>query len=310
MQIPAPLTMRGHAVDTSPGAFGELQDSSDLIHDADVLRERLADTGYLFLRGFLNRDAVMAARLEICHRLATRGILDDREPLLEAIPRPGANVSVRAMNNTELTENNEALFRVLYTGRMVEFYRHLLKGPVLHFDFTWCRTIAPGIPATSPHCDVVYMGRGTSNLYTSWTPMGNAPLLEGPLCVIPGSHKIQSLRENYCQIDVDTVCSNRRRSDGTASPQSPSFGSLSNHPPRLRRALGMPFLTTNFKAGDLLIFSIFTIHCGLDNHGRRIRISTDSRYQRSDETVDNRWISVDGRPPIRHGEEARQELIC
>ena len=49
---------------------------------------------------------------------------------------------------------------------------------------------------------------------------------------------------------------------------------------------------------------------GLDNHGRRIRISTDSRYQRSDETVDKRWISVDGRPPIRHGEEARQELIC
>ena len=34
---------------------------------------------------------------------------------------------------------------------------------------------------TGAHYDVVYMGRGTPRLYTSWTPIGDAPLEDGPL---------------------------------------------------------------------------------------------------------------------------------
>lgn len=301
------LTMRGHEVDTAPGAFGELVDSTPLLDDVDGLRQRMDEDGYLFLRGYLDRDAVMAARLEVCRRLAGAGRIDARNhPLVDAVAAAGTGTFFEPV---ALSDGNEPLLRLLYDGRMIAFYERFLGGRIRHFDYTWFRTATAGSDATPPHCDIVYMGRGTEDLYTSWTPIGDVPVVDGPLCVIPGSHRIRKLRENYCRIDVDAVCTNRSR-DGQKKAQSPSSGYLSRNPPRLRRNLGIPFLTTDFLAGDLLVFSMFTIHCALDNHGPRIRLSSDTRYQLAGESVDERWISIDGKAPVAHGENARRELVC
>jgi hypothetical protein len=70
----------------------------------------------------------------------------------------------------DLTKDNTSLMKLLYSGRMMEFYQCLLGEPVLHYDFTWLRVMSPG-RGTRPHCDVVYMGRGTrEKLLTAWTP--------------------------------------------------------------------------------------------------------------------------------------------
>lgn len=303
--LPDNLTMQGDPVDTTHGAFGELEDSTPLLNDVAALRARMEEVGYLFLRGYLDRAAVMAARQEVCRRLAAQGLIDTTHPVIEAAALPNMPVPY---DPPTLTGDNEPLRRVLYDGRMITFYESFLGGPISHYDYTWFRAMSPWQPATLPHCDVVYMGRGTQNLYTSWTPIGDAPLKEGPLCVIPRSNRIQKLRDNYCQTDVDRLCTNHRLADGRPRSQSP--GSLSQRPVQLRRNLGLPFLSTNFEAGDLLVFSIFTIHCGLDNHGVRVRLSSDSRYQSSSEPQDERWISIDGHPPILHGEASKRELIC
>ena len=50
--------------------IGELRDSASLLEQPVSLRARLAEDGYLFLRGVLDRDAVMAARQEVLARLA------------------------------------------------------------------------------------------------------------------------------------------------------------------------------------------------------------------------------------------------
>jgi ectoine hydroxylase-related dioxygenase (phytanoyl-CoA dioxygenase family) len=207
-------------------------------------------------------------------------------------------------------DGNQPLHKLLYDGRMIAFYEKFLGKPVGHYDHTWVRLCMPNQPATIPHCDVVYMGRGTHDLYTSWTPIGDAPIADGPLCVISRSHRIQKLRDHYCQTDVDAVCTNRQKPDGTKMMQNPTFGELSRNPPRMRKALGLPFLTTDYEAGDLLIFTVFTIHCALDNHGHRVRISTDTRYQAADEPQDDRWISIKGAPPTMHEEASRREMIC
>jgi hypothetical protein len=49
--------------------------------------------------------------------------------------------------------------------------------------------------------------------------------------------------------------------------------------------------------GDVLIFGMFTLHGSLTNTSNRFRLSADTRYQRSDEPVDERWI---GDNPIAH----------
>ena len=44
------------------------------------------------------------------------------------------------------------------------------------------------------HVDNVYMGRGTSNLLTIWTPFGDNPIEMGSLAVVESSHKMPQMK--------------------------------------------------------------------------------------------------------------------
>jgi ectoine hydroxylase-related dioxygenase (phytanoyl-CoA dioxygenase family) len=198
------------------------------------------------------------------------------------------------------------MHKLLYSGRMMELYRRFLGGPVLHYDFTWIRTVAPG-HGTPPHFDVVYMGRGTKNLYTAWTPLGDTSLEMGGLMILENSHKHEKLKQGYGSHDVDSYCSNRKDADKYASGEKWPSGWLTNHPVRIRKNLGGRWLTGEFKAGDLLTFSMFTLHASLDNQGKRLRLSTDTRYQLASEPADNRWIGED---PPAHGPRGKKGMIC
>jgi ectoine hydroxylase-related dioxygenase (phytanoyl-CoA dioxygenase family) len=76
---------------------------------------------------------------------------------------------------------------------------------------------------------------------------------------------------------------------------------------KLRRSLGGRWLTAEFSAGDVLLFDVFTIHASIDNHSDRIRLSTDTRYQRASQPVDERWI---GENPPAHGAAGKRGRIC
>ena len=62
-----------------------------------------------------------------------------------------------------------------------------------------------------------------------------------------------------------------------------------------------------FRMGDLLVFSMFTVHASLDNQTNRIRLSSDTRYQRAADPVDERWI---GENPVGHGPGGKRAMIC
>ncbi len=299
------LTSRGIELDTSAGTFGELRSSADIADDTTALQDRMEQEGYVYLPGFLNRDDIFTARQEVCRRLDASGDIDRRYPLIDAI---AASESLSRFSET-LGNDNPQLARVLYDGPMISLLERFLGDPVRHFDYTWFRAMAPG-GSTPPHYDIVYMGRGTKRLYTAWTPIGDVSLEDGPLMVMEGSNHLERLKQRYGSRDVDTYCSNRPHLEGRRRTQLPTFGALTLDAARLRANLGLRWLTTEFKAGDLLFFTMFTLHASIDNQGPRIRLSSDSRYQRADEPVDDRWVSIDGRPPVKHGDEARREMIC
>lgn len=300
------LTSYDQELDTSPEAFGWLRDSSGVAEDAEELRSRMRDDGYIFLPGYLNRDQVIEARYACVQKLAEAGQLDLSCDIMEAVAAPDSQVKFMP----ELAQSNAPLMRVLYEGSMIAFYERLLGGPVRHFDFTWFRAVSPG-RATPPHMDVVYMGRGTKNLFTSWTPLGDVSLDLGGLIVLENSHKHDRLNNNYGAKDVDTFCSNRREGDYTGMGGGGNIsngGWLSRTPATLRRNLGGRWLTTpEFRMGDLLAFSVYTIHASLDNYSDRIRLSSDSRYQLASDPVDERWI---GENPIGHGPAGKRGMIC
>jgi ectoine hydroxylase-related dioxygenase (phytanoyl-CoA dioxygenase family) len=146
------------------------------------------------------------------------------------------------------------------------------------------------------------MGRGTHRLYTAWVPYGEVPLEVGGLMILEKSHLQAERIKNYLESDVDTSCTNIPGHDGWKHG-----GQLTNNPRSLRQKFGGRWLTSEFSPGDLLTFRMDTIHGSIDNTTQRIRLSTDTRYQRADEPVDERWV---GENPIAHGPAGKRGLIC
>lgn len=292
----------GYELDCSCEAFGCLKDSSDLLNQPEQLRLVMEEDGYLYLRHLLKPEGVWQARQEIAARLAAEGCLEVGTPELDCIAKPGLKMSFRP----DLVNSSPALKQLLYSGRMMEFFQVFLGGDVRHFDYTWLRAVAPGL-GTYPHCDIVYMGRGTDKLYTAWTPLGNISWELGGLMILEKSHRQELIKNRYGRMDVDSYCSNRKSAQLYASGQKSWNGALSKNPVSLRKRYGGRWLSAEFEAGDVLVFSMFTIHASLDNHSRQIRLSSDSRYQRSSEPVDERWI---GTNPIGHSAAGKRGRIC
>ena len=303
-------TVHGKPLDTRSQRYGELRSSADSLQDFDELRRRFEEDGYLYLPGLLDRDTLSAARQTMLEALAELDFIDTDYPLSDGIARREISVSAREM--VGLSRNNEPLRRALYGGPMIAFYEQFLGGPIRPLDFTWCRVKSSGEEtATNPHYDIVFMGRGTKNLYTSWTPLGDIPRRMGGLMILENSHRLEEIKSTYGQSDVDVYCTNEPSTSETESGQKrwqgSGTGTYSYDAISLGEELKSRWLMTDYELGDLLVFSMYTMHASMDNLTNRLRLSTDTRYQLASEPVDERWI---GENPITHGPEAKKGIIC
>jgi hypothetical protein len=293
----------GKVLDSEAQEFGLLKDSSGFLNDHEELRARLQEDGYLYLKRFFPREEVLQVRKGILARMREQDLILSSPDPLTALANPGQ----RTVFMPELAKNNSHLERLIYGERVMGLYQSLLEGPVLHYDFTWFRPIGPG-PGTSPHCDLVYMGRGTREVFTMWVPFGDVPIKLGGLMVLEGSHRKSALLRNYLSRDVDSYCTNRPGAD--KAQISDSFlwdGKLAKDPVSLRKKLGGRWLTAEFAAGDMVTFSVTLVHASLDNQTDEVRLSSDSRYQRANEAVDDRWVGVD---PAGHSRAGKRGRIC
>ena len=283
---------------------GVLRDSAEAADDVAEPHRRFETDGYLYMRGYLDRDEVLAARASLTERLAAAGVLDPAHPHEDGVCKPGSGYVFKP----EITDGNVAVQNLLYSGRLTEFYTRFFGEPIRHYDFTWLRAIGPG-KGTNPHCDLPYMGRGTHRHMTCWLPYGDISYELGGLMVLEGSHRRMDLLENYVYRDVDTFCENRPEDAAKAKAGKWSFsGTLSHNPPVIRNKFGGRWLTTEFAAGDFLTFGMFLVHASLDNRSEnRLRISSDSRYQRASEPIDERWVGV--KPP-GHSTAGKRGRLC
>jgi ectoine hydroxylase-related dioxygenase (phytanoyl-CoA dioxygenase family) len=303
------LTYLGRRIDTSPQAFGELRSSGDLLEDQEELRARMSEDGYLYLPGLLERSEVLAARKEVLRRLDAAGRIDRSRPLSEGIP--AADVTDGFVHS--LADDNEPLEKVVFHGPMVAFCERFLGGAIRHFDYIWLRAKKPGTTdATAPHYDVVFMGRGTKKLCTAWTPLEDVPVEKGGLMILEGSHRLSEVKSTYGAMDVDTYCTNRNEAKDIETGQKQwedrvNGGKYADDAVAVREALGGRWLTTDFRAGDVLLFGMYTMHASSDNHARSYRLSTDTRYQLASEPVDERWV---GENPPAHGPAGKRGMIC
>ena len=102
--------------------------------------------------------------------------------------------------------------------------------------------------------------------------------------MLEGSHGNAWMRQRYGDKDADRD----------------KLGWLSTNPITLQRKLGGRWLTTDYQAGDVLVFSMYLVHGALDNRSEkgRCRLTSDTRYQLASEPLDERW---NGEQPELHG---------
>ncbi len=217
---------KGHELDTAAASFGKLRRSDHVQHDRAALRERFAEDGYLYVPGFFDRAEVLEARSHIAAVLDRKGLLDTAFPVIDAVKREDADLkflsdprlAVEFMNS--IAKHNPAMQRLLYSGPIIQFFADFFGEAIRHFDFTWVRTMGRGF-GTDPHCDTVYMGRGSSRLCTLWVPYGDISYEIGGLMILEGSHRQEQRLKNYLSRDVDLYCENRPEAEKIRSGEIP-----------------------------------------------------------------------------------------
>jgi hypothetical protein len=277
----------GEIPDGTPLRFGEqtftfgreaaeLADSSGLLGDFDALRDRMAEDGYLFIRGFHPRDKADAARERVLRHLHGLGALAPGTDPLEGIAG-GENRSFGFFRQVEIAHAPEVL-AVTDGPHTFAFYEGLLGGPVLTFDKRWLRAMARG-GHNHFHYDSAYVGRGTRRRYTMWSAFTDIGPENGPLVVCLGSHRAERLKETYGTIDMD-----RDLIDPVFSADA---GEMVHQ-------FGFTLGTAHFRPGDAILFGLHMMHSSAPNLTDRYRISIDTRYQLAAEESDERFHGGNG----------------
>jgi len=276
-----------------------LRESNDALHDIKELQKRMTEDGYLFIRGLQKRENVAAARKVVLENLDKNGQINRDFPLDEGIPVAGARGAF--LGGAQAITHTPEFLGVVDSPEIMGFFDKFFDEPSMTFDFKWLRAVGPG-GYTGAHYDVVYMGLGSGRLHTVWTPLGDVSLDLGGLCVLGGSHNLESfakLRSTYGKMDVD---------------RDNVQGWFSDDPVEMVDKFGGKWLTSDFRMGDVIIFGMFTMHGSVNNTLDRYRLSCDTRYQPKSDPVDERWIGKNpkahyawGKTPGKTMEDAKKE---
>ena len=241
----------------------ELADSAYLVNDADGLRRRLADDGYLFFRGLLPAGQVQAAGQAVQAQLRSGGWIDDR-----GIP----SIQPRAVNSMDALADpafRAAMFgpafnEIPYRPALREVVRRILGPRAFSYPAKVLRAVYPERPQARPRGRYIHYDYGVSgvqDMLTSWIPLMEIPVKIGGLAVQPGGHR---------------------------------------GPPRRPRPLSATepgWATTSYEPGDVIIFHCLTPHAALPNRGSTLRISGDFRWQRPGPTPAELVLGPAARPP-------------
>lgn len=253
-------------------ALGELQDSSHLRHDMPALQARLAQDGFLLMRGLINREKVLQARKTIFEYLQEKQALVPDTPLLHGV-MGGRSPQLSGRKGIQ---HHPDVLAVLEGEELFDFFADYFAEPAITYNYKWLRAVG-NEEYTGAHMDTVYMGRGSSQLHTVWIPFGDIATEQGTLVICAGSNRLASyarIRETYGRMDVD---------------RDLVEGWFSRDPLEISEKYGGDWRTTDFRAGDMMIFGMYTMHASTTNLTNRFRLSCDIRFQPAGEPVDSRW---------------------
>jgi phytanoyl-CoA dioxygenase PhyH len=236
----------------------EFRPSNDLIDTPAELRARLADEGHLFFRGLLPREDVMVVRRAILERCRDAGWLVDGTELMEGIVDPTkacVEPEPRFLALYNEVQKLEAFHSFAHRPELLGVVEAVLGEPALPHPNKIARFSFPqNVKHTTPaHQDFPFI-QGTAETFTTWIPLGDTPRELGGLKIDAGTHRSRvydhhiSFGAGGMGIDPDALPDN--------------------------------WHSTDYRAGDVLLFHSMIVHQALPNlTPDRLRLSVDYRYQ-------------------------------
>ncbi|MEM7331691.1 MAG: phytanoyl-CoA dioxygenase family protein [Chloroflexota bacterium] len=254
--------------------MGHLRDSSELLNDMPALHERMQEDGYLLLRGLIAREKVLKARQTVLEHMEAKNALVPDTPVLQGV-MPNGGKSVPMMGRKGIAQHPDVL-NVLESEELTDFYDRYFNEPSTTYNYKWLRGVG-NEEYTGAHFDFVYMGRGSKNLHTTWVPFGDVPVNQGTLAMCVGSNHLESfapIRGTYGRMDVD---------------RDLIEGWFTKDPMEIVEKFGGQWVTSEFYAGDVILFGMHTMHASTTNLTDRFRLSCDVRFQPLSDDMDDRW---------------------
>ena len=234
-------------------------ESTPLLDEPNKLRQRADTEGYLFFRNLLPAEAIMELRRDVLQVCKKHGFLDKEAPLMDGIGAPGfliveSSVNPGYINYYKDIQQLRSFHALAHHPNLLRAMNAIFGGETFVHPLKILRTIFASAQnhTTPPHQDYYHV-RGTENTWTSWIPLGDCPAELGGLTVVPGSHRWGLLPEHPAE----------------------GAGLVSIHVPE-----DSTWVTSEFSAGDVLMFHSHTVHQGIDNNTKgRMRLSMDCRFQ-------------------------------
>ena len=236
-------------IETPP--MKELRASNELLDEPDRLRERLAEDGYLYLRGVLDADAIAAARRTFLEVLAEGGYVasahDTEQPVYTGPADAGARLDLSALYERDVWQ------RLVETPSVTALFERLMGEEVALVPIVEYRATPP---AAAPPSDP-YAGRHQDGFFNEgipfhvcWIPVSEIGEDTGGLAVAAGVH-----HRGYLHDDSE---------EGAPIPA----GAIPED----------TWHRATYRPGDILLFGGKTPHSGLANlSGDRLRLSLDLR---------------------------------
>jgi ectoine hydroxylase-related dioxygenase (phytanoyl-CoA dioxygenase family) len=283
------LVSNGYPLSLAPQRLGWLQPTDPSLA-IEELRSRFGAQGYLWLKGVLPRDEILAFRRHFFTSLAETGLLKPGTDPGEGL-YAGHNDQPQLVHSIHMALARSAEYAAFCASpAIVRFYEAFLGGSVRLLRRKIIRYTLPGSAScTAGHYDLIYLRAGTDRVCSSWIPLGDIPVEAGGLCYLEGSAAVgRRLEAEFSRSSAELPPEERINA---YNRNMEAGGWVAKDLASLAERYDSRWLIADYAAGDMVIHSPYLLHAStanVDPQGR-IRLSTDIRYLLAADEADPRW---------------------
>lgn len=286
------------------------------------IRNRLEADGYVFVKGLIPKEDVLAMREHFFSQYEGTGLLQQGTQFVDGIYNSDEDPLTHGGIGGTLSEGEER--DRLTAAHKAAPYRRFIEHPNLRkmvrdimqwdkevmLERSMLRHNVPGGLSTGVHYDKLFLRGGPAFFLTGWVPIGDIRPTGGGLVYLKDSVTIgQAIEDDF----------ERRAKEADFTPEEKmsafnahmtSTGFISDNPtefaeefdPLVKKAgIGhqeYEWLISGYEAGDVVFHHPCIVHLsgGNDDRAGRIRLSTDLRFYNEEDyqdgLADNRWMRI------------------